>query len=75
MYKVVPFNASIGQNEGSDKAASQLEVVIGQWAQQGFDYVGMEHIPTFVAGNSGCMGLGATPATSRQFPVLIFRGR
>jgi hypothetical protein len=75
MYKVVPFNASIGQNEGSDHAAQQLEGAISQMEQQGFEYAGMESIPTYVAGNNGCFGLGATPATTRQFPVLIFRKR
>lgn len=75
MYRVVPFNASINMNSGADAAASQLEQLIVQMAQQGFEYLRMENIPTFVAGSSGCFGFGAVPATSRDFPVVIFRQR
>lgn len=75
MYRVVPFNASIDMNSGANAAASQLEQLILQMAQQGFEYIRMESIPTYVAGSSGCFGLGAVPPSNREFPVVIFRQR
>ena len=73
MFKVIPFSANINQQQGAGHAAEQLESVIVEMSGKGFVYVRMETIPTFVAGNSGCMGIGATPATTRSYPVLVFR--
>lgn len=75
MYKVVPFNANIDMNSGANAAAAQLESLIVQMANQGYEFVDMESIPTFVAGSSGCFGIGAVPSTSRDYPVVIFRHR
>jgi hypothetical protein len=73
MYKVLPFNASIPMNAGADAAASQLESVIIDMARRGYEFTSMESIPTFVAGSKGCFGIGATSASSRNYPVVIFR--
>ncbi len=75
MYRVVPFNASINMNSGAEAAAEQLQQLVLQMAQQGYEYVRMESIPTFIAGSSGCFGLGAVPASSREFCVVVFRQR
>lgn len=72
-YKVVPFNAVISQGEGAANAAHQLEVLIANHILAGFELVGMESIPTHVAGNDGCFGIGAVPASTVNYPVVIFR--
>ena len=65
-YKVVPFNAAISLKEGANEAASQLEELIGRVIADGWDYVRLETIPTYVAGDAGCFGFGATAASSRE---------
>ena len=72
-YKVLPFVASIGTQEGSQQAAAQLEALIQSHAQAGWEYVRLESVETFVAGTQGCFGLGATPATIRSYSMVVFR--
>lgn len=72
-YKVLPFVASIGTLEGSEQAAAQLEGLIQNHAQTGWEYVRLENVETYVAGTSGCFGLGATPATARSYSMIVFR--
>lgn len=72
-YKVVPFNASINKDQDANVAASQLEALISALSAEGFEYVRMETIPTFVAGTRGCFGIGALPATSRSYTVVVAR--
>jgi hypothetical protein len=73
-YKVVPFVASIGQLEGAKQAADQLQTLIQSLAAQGWEYVRLESVTTFVAGNAGCfLGIGATPGTTTAFSMAVFR--
>jgi hypothetical protein len=72
-YKVVPFVASIGINEGSQQAAAQLEGLVQSLAQEGWEYVRLESVATYVAGNNGCFGLGATPARMTSHSMAVFR--
>lgn len=72
-YKVLPFVASIGTQEGSQQAAAQLEGLIQSHAQAGWEYVRLESVETFVAGTQGCFGLGATPAMVRSYSMVVFR--
>lgn len=73
-YRVVPFNAAISLKEGANEAAAQLEVLIRQVVAEGWEYVRLETIPTYVAGDNGCFGLlFVTPASSRAYTVAVFR--
>ena len=72
-FKVVPFIASIGNNEGSQQAALQLEGLIQTYAQDGWEYVRLERVETYVAGDNGCFGLGATPARTISCSMAVFR--
>jgi len=72
-YKVVPFTASVGITEGSQQAAAQLEGLIHQYAQEGWDFVRLERVVTFIAGNNGCFGLGATPARTTSYSMAVLR--
>jgi hypothetical protein len=72
-FKVVPFVASIGTNEGSQQAAVQLEGLIQAHAQDGWEYVRLERVETYVAGDNGCFGLNATPARTISCSMAVFR--
>ena len=72
-YKVLPFVASIGTQEGSQHAAAQLEGLIQSHSQAGWEYVRLERVETYVAGTPGCFGFGATPATARSYSMVVFR--
>ena len=72
-YRVVPFVASISLNDGSDPAAAQLESLIKSWADQGWEYVRLESVETFVAGNAGCFGFGAVPARVISYSMAVFK--
>lgn len=72
-YKVIPFVASIDSKKGtSDHVAEQLESIIKTFANQGWKYVRLESVTTFVQPDSGCFGIGARPGynTSRQMVVF-----
>ena len=72
-YRVVPFVASINLNEGSGQAAAQLEALIKSWSDAGWEYVRLESVETFVAGNAGCFGLGAVPARVISYSMAVFK--
>jgi len=72
-FKVVPFVASVGTLEGSQQAAAQLEQLIQTWAENGWEYVRLESVETFVAGNNGCFGFGATPGRMTSYSMVVFR--
>jgi hypothetical protein len=72
-YRVVPFVASIGTNEGSQQAAAQLEALIKGFTDSGWEYVRLESVDTYIAGTAGCLGLGATPPRMASYSIAVFR--
>lgn len=72
-YDVVPFTANILKGQGAGDAAHQLSQLINQRAQDEWEYVRLESVSTIVTtpANSGCMGIGATPATSIETVVYM----
>jgi hypothetical protein len=72
-YRVVPFVASIAMNEGATQAAAQLEALIKSWTDNGWEYVRLEQVETFVAGSSGCFGFGATPSQLVSHSMAVFK--
>lgn len=71
-YIVVPFVASIANNGTVEHAAEQLQALIQHQANLGYRYVRLEKVTTDIAGNNGCFGLGATPATTRSLSMAVF---
>ena len=72
-YKVIPFVASIDSKKGnSNHVAEQLEEIIKHHSNEGWKYVRLESVSTFVQPDAGCFGLGAKPGytTSRQMVVF-----
>jgi hypothetical protein len=73
-YKVIPFAGALDQTKTSSQhVADQLQEVIAKEALDGWEYVRLESVSTWVAGDSGCFGIGGKPgfATSRQ--VIVFK--
>ena len=72
-YKVLPFNPSITSVGTSGNVAKQLQEVIDSQVAEGWYYQGMSSISTYVAGTSGCFGLGAQSGHNTSVQVLIFK--
>ena len=72
-YRVVPFVASVGQVEGADQAAVQLQDLITGHASEGWEYVRMESVDTHIEGSAGCFGFGATPGRLVSYSMVVFR--
>lgn len=72
-YKTVAFRANISVNGGATDVASQLATLISAEATNGWDYVRLETVETFVAGDNGCFGLGATQPRMTSHSVAVFR--
>lgn len=62
-------------NVGGSRAtlAQDIQAVIQQYADQGWEYVGIEHLTSRVPGNSGCFGIGASPGYDVNVQLLIFK--
>lgn len=72
-YKVVPFVASIDANNGnSNHVAEQLESLIRNYTAQGWKYVRLESVSTFVQPESGCFGLGGKPGFTTNRQMVVF---
>ena len=76
-YKVIPFVPSLDhKNRSGEAAAVQLSNVINKHAEEGWEYVRLESVTSWVAPESGCFGLGTKAAaytTSRQ--MIVFKKR
>lgn len=75
-YKVVPFVASIDPKKGtSNHVAEQLESLIKKFTYQGWEYVRLESVSTFVHPDAGCFGLGARPGYTTNNQMVVFQKR
>ena len=72
-YKVVPFVAVITQDKDSATAASQLELLIQSYAKNGWEYVRLENVETYIQGDAGCFGIGATPPRATAYSMVVFK--
>lgn len=74
-YKVVPFVASIDPKKGnSNHVAEQLENLIKNFSNQGWDYVRLEGVSTYVHPESGCFG-GSKPGYTTVRQMVVFQKR
>jgi hypothetical protein len=73
VYKVVSFQASISNTGSGQDVAASLQRAIDQEATSGWEFIQIQELTTFVAGSSGCFGLGATPGTTTSMAILIFK--
>lgn len=73
VYSVVPFVAVIAHGKGSDAAAAQLQQLINEYAGGGWEYVRLESVETYVHGDNGCFGIGATPPRTTVYSMAVFK--
>lgn len=72
-YKVVPFTALLDQKkETTSVVASQLEKLISQYHDIGWQYVRLESVSTYVQPHPGCFGIGAKPGYMAAYQMVVF---
>lgn len=72
-YKVVPFTATLNQQKETTSAvANQLESLILHYHQQGWKYVRLESVSTYVQPDPGCFGLGGKPGYLSSYQMVVF---
>jgi len=72
-YKVIPFVASIDHNKGkSSHVAEQLEEIIKHHTNQGWNYIRLESVSTFVQPENGCFGFGGKPGFTTAKQMVVF---
>ena len=72
-YKVIPFVASIDSKNGtSNHVAEQLESLIKNYTNQGWKYIRLESVTTFVQPDNGCFGLGTKPGYNTTRQMVVF---
>ena len=72
-YKVIPFIATLNQQtETSNAVADQLERVIALANRQGWEYVRLESVSTYVQPESGCFGIGGKPGYLASYQLVVF---
>lgn len=70
-YKVVPFTGNLNQNETINAVAEQLERVIEKYTNQGWEYVRLESVSTYVQPETGCFGNGK-PGYITGYQMVVF---
>ncbi len=72
-YKVVPFVATLDQkNLNSSVVAQQLEMLIKKFTDQGWKYLRLEIVSTYVQADAGCFGIGGTPGYISSYQMIVF---
>ena len=74
-YRVVPFVGAVPNEnvkEGNLIACSQLETLIVSWAEQKWEYVRLESVDTYIAGNKGCFVV-PEPGRMTSYSMVVFR--
>ena len=72
-YKVVPLEPSFDMKRTTTKDASEyLEKFINHYENQGWRYIRVEIISTFISGDNGCFGFGATPGYTANKQMVVF---
>lgn len=69
-YKVVPYVANITTKETTSTVAQKLEVLINDFASQGWTFESVEKFETSV-NDPGCFGLNAKSSTN-YFQLVVF---
>lgn len=73
-YKVVPFVESLDlKNEKRSHVSNQLEILIKEYSNQGWEYVRLESVTTIVKPDMGCFGLGAKPGYTIYSQMVVFK--
>ncbi len=72
-YKVVPFTATMDHKKQTTiVVADQLENLIKQHNGQGWQYIRLESVSTYVLADAGCFGIGAKPGYMASYQMVVF---
>jgi len=72
-YKVVPFVATANQqNMSSKNIAEQLDNVIKVQSKEGWAYVRLESVSTYIQPVDGCFGVGQKPGYMTSYQMVVF---
>lgn len=72
-HKVIPFVATANQqNMSSTNIAHQLENLIQVQNDEGWKYVRLESVSTFVQPVEGCFGIGNKPGYMTSYQMAVF---
>lgn len=73
-YKVVPFIASIDSKNGtSNHVADQLETIIKSYNAQGWEYMGLGSVTTYIQPETGCFGIKAKSGYTTANQMIVFK--
>lgn len=75
-FAVVPFTPNLSPKNGisqSSDAANQLEVLIKSMGSQGWEYVRLESVSSWVPPQSGCFGLSNKPGYNTSVQMAVFK--
>lgn len=72
-YMVRSISPSLTEAGDKTIVANQIQEVIQKFTDEGWEYVGIEHLSTYVHGSKGCFGFGATPGRNITVQLIIFR--
>lgn len=72
-YKVMPFVATANQNNMSSKnIAEQLDQLIKNNTVDGWEYVRLESVSTYIQPVEGCFGNTEKPGYMTSFQMVVF---
>lgn len=72
-YKVIPFVATVNPNNMSSKnIAEQLDQLVKNHTENGWEYVRLESVSTYVQPVAGCFGNPAKPGYMTSFQMVVF---
>lgn len=72
-YKVIPFVATANQqNMSAKKIAEQLDNLIKVESEQGWNYVRLESVSTYIQPIDGCFGAGQKPGYMTSYQMAVF---
>ena len=60
------------RNGTSDQVAKQLEILINQGGSEGWSYVRLESVTTYVNADDGCFGFGGKPSYTTARQMVVF---
>jgi hypothetical protein len=72
-HKVIPFVATANQqNMSPTNIAQQLENLIQVQNDEGWRYVRLESVSTFIQPVDGCFGIGTKPGYMTSYQMAVF---
>lgn len=73
-YKVVAFVPATDRKYAtSEQSAKQLEELINHHANQGWDFIALEGVTTYVKPDNGCFGFGGNPGFTTVRQMAVFK--